>query len=63
MLRQVAALGGYFVEADLPSPLMGYPGALGIDLSKEQGDWPAILRKVEEAVVKAGGGGRMGTWA
>ena len=63
LLRQVAALGGYFVEADLPSPLMGYPGALGIDLSKEQGDWPAILRKVEEAVVKAGGGGRMGTWA
>ena len=63
LLRQVAALGGYFVEADLPSPLMGYPGALGIDLSKEQGDWPAILKKVEEAVVKAGGGGRMGTWA
>ncbi len=63
LLRQVAALGGYFVEADLPSPLMGYPGALGIDLSKEQGDWPAILRKVEEAVIKAGGGGRMGTWA
>ena len=63
LLRQVAALGGFFVEADLPSPLMGYPGALGIDLSKEQGDWPAILKKVEEAVVKAGGGGRMGTWA
>ena len=63
LLRQVAALGGYFVEADLPSPVMGYPGALGIDLSKEQGDWPAILKKVEEAVVKAGGGGRMGTWA
>ncbi len=63
LLRQVAALGGYFVEADLPSPLMGYPGALGIDLSNEQGDWPAILKKVEEAVVKAGGGGRMGTWA
>ena len=63
LLRQVAALGGYFVEADLPSPLMGYPGALGIDLSKEQGDWPAILKKVEDAVVKAGGGGRMGTWA
>ena len=63
LLKQVAALGGYFVEADLPSPLMGYPGALGIDLSAEQGDWPAILKKVEEAVVKAGGKGRMGTWA
>ena len=63
LLKQIAALGGFFVEADLPSPLMGYPGALGIDLSKEQGDWPAILKKVEEAVVKAGGGNRMGTWA
>ena len=63
LLRQVAALGGYFVEADLPSPLMGYPGALGIDLKDEQGNWPAILKKVEDAVVKAGGGKRMGTWA
>ncbi len=63
LLKKVAEIGGYFVEADLPSPLMGYPGALGIDLSKEQGDWPAILKKVEEAVEKAGGKGRMGTWA
>ena len=27
--------GGYFIEADLPSPLMGYPGALGLDLTWE----------------------------
>ena len=63
LLKQIAKLGGYFVEADLPSPLMGYPGALGIDLSKEQGNWPAILKRVEQAVVKAGGKARMGTWA
>ena len=63
LLKRIAELGGYFVEADLPSPLMGYPGALGIDLSQERGDWPAILKKVEEAVDKAGGKGRMGTWA
>ena len=63
LLRQVARLGGYFVEADLPSPLMGYPGALGIDFTEENGDWPAILKKLEKAVVDAGGGGRMGTWA
>ncbi|ACZ18360.1 hypothetical protein Taci_0120 [Thermanaerovibrio acidaminovorans DSM 6589] len=63
LLKQVAAYGGYFVEADLPSPLMGYPGAFGIDLSKEKGNWPAILKKVEAAVIKAGGKGRMGTWA
>ena len=62
LLKRIAELGGYFVEADSPSPLMGYPGALGVDLAQEKGDWPAILKKVEEAVVKAGGGERMGTW-
>ncbi|MDR3254066.1 MAG: DUF3798 domain-containing protein [Synergistaceae bacterium] len=63
LLRQLAANGGFFVEADIPSPLMGYPGAFGIDLQNESGDWPAILKKVEDAVVEAGAGGRMGTWA
>ena len=63
LLRQLIQYGGYFVEADLPSPLMGYPGALGIDLSAEAGDFPAILAKVEAAVVEQGGAGRFGTWA
>ena len=63
LLNRIAALGGCFVEADLPSPLMGYPGALGVDFSKEKGDWPAILKKLEQVVVSAGGSGRMGTWA
>ena len=63
MLRRIAELGAIFVEPDVPSPLMGYPGAFGLDLSQEHGNWPAILKKVEDAVVAAGGGGRMGTWA
>jgi hypothetical protein len=63
LLKQLLAYGGYFVEADLPSPLMGYPGALGIDLSAEAGNFPAILKKVEAAVVAKGGKGRFGTWA
>jgi len=63
LLKQLLTYGGYFVEADLPSPLMGYPGALGIDLSAEQGDFPAIIKKVEEAIVAKGGAGRFGTWA
>ncbi len=63
LLKQLLVYGGYFVEADLPSPLMGYPGALGIDLSAEAGNFPAILNKVEEAVVAKGGSGRFGTWA
>ena len=63
LLVQVAKYGALFVEPDLPSPLMGYPGAFGIDLKEEAGNWPAILKKVEDAVIEAGGGGRMGTWA
>ncbi|MDR1020439.1 MAG: DUF3798 domain-containing protein [Synergistaceae bacterium] len=63
LLVQVAKTGALFVEPDLPSPLMGYPGAFGIDLKDEAGDWPAILKKVEEAVAAAGGSERMGTWA
>ncbi len=63
LLKRIAEQGGYFIEADLPSPLMGYPGALGIELSDVKGDWPAILGRVEEAVAAKGGAGRMGTWA
>ena len=63
LLKQLAKYGGYFIEADLPSPLMGYPGAFGIDLTKEAGNWPVILKKVEKTVSDSGAKGRMGTWA
>ena len=63
LLKKLLELGGYFIEADLPSPLMGYPGALGIDLTEEAGDFEKILAKVESAVVEKGGAGRFGTWA
>ncbi|MEG1604247.1 MAG: DUF3798 domain-containing protein, partial [Cloacibacillus sp.] len=63
LLRQIAKHGGYFIEADLPSPINGYPGAFGVDLKKDAGNWPVILKKVEKAAVDAGAKGRMGTWA
>ncbi|GHU23190.1 hypothetical protein FACS1894164_07080 [Spirochaetia bacterium] len=63
LLRQLLTYGGMFVEADLPSPLMGYPGALGLDLSNETGDFQAILKKVENAIIARGSAGRFGTWA
>jgi hypothetical protein len=63
LLKQLLAYGGYFIEADLPSPLMGYPGALGVDLSGAQGDFAKILKTVEDAVVEKGGAGRFGTWS
>ena len=63
LLKKLLECGGYFIEADLPSPLMGYPGALGLDLTEEAGDFEKILAKVEAAVVEKGGDGRFGTWA
>jgi len=63
LLKQLLAYGGYFVEADLPSPLMGYPGALGLDFSDAGGDFEKILATVEQAIVEKGGAGRFGTWA
>src|SRR5450756_1698147 len=63
LIKQIMKYGGLFPEAEAPSPTFGYPGALGIDLKAEQGDWPAILKKVEQAVIDQGGKGRFGTWA
>jgi hypothetical protein len=62
-LKRVAELGAIFVEQDLPSPILGYPGAFGIDLKDAAGNWPEILKRVDAAVVEKGGAGRMGTWA
>ena len=63
LLKQLLEYGGYFIEADLPSPLMGYPGALGVDLTDANGDFQKILETVENAVIEKGGAGRFGTWA
>lgn len=63
LLKQLLEYGGYFIEADLPSPLMGYPGALGLDLTEEAGDFEKILAKVEQAICDKGGADHFGTWA
>ena len=63
LLKQLLEYGGYFIEADLPSPLMGYPGALGLDLTEEAGDFEKILAKVESAICEKGGADHFGTWA
>jgi hypothetical protein len=62
IIQQCMALGAMFVAQDDVSPLCGYPGALGIDLSAETGDFDAIVKKIETAVVAGGQSGRMATW-
>ena len=64
LIKQLlASKNGVFVEPDTASPLMGFPGALGLDLTKENGDFPAIVKKIEKAIADKGGAGRFGTWA
>ncbi len=62
LIKVLLEKGGYFIEADLPSPLMGYPGALDLDFTGDAGDFDKVLNTVEDAVVNAGGAGRFGTW-
>lgn len=62
LIRTLMECGGYFIEADLPSPLMGYPGALDLDLSGQADDFEQITKTVEDKVVEMGGAGRFGTW-
>ena len=62
LIKKLLECGGYFIEADLPSPLMGYPGALDLDITGATADFDAILKSVEDAVVEKGGAGRFGTW-
>ena len=63
LIKGLLEYGGYFIEADLPSPLMGYPGALDLDLTGSSEGFENIMRTVETAVVAAGGEGRFGTWS
>lgn len=62
LIKKLLECGGYFIEADLPSPMMGYPGALDLDLTGDAGDFEKLLTTVEDALVKSGGAERFGTW-
>jgi hypothetical protein len=61
LLKQIMQYGG--MSVGILAPTLGYPGAFSIDLSAEKGNWPAILKKVEETVVAKGGSGRFNAWA
>jgi hypothetical protein len=64
LIKQIVAnKSALFIEPDSASPLMGFPGALGLDLTAEKGNFPAIVKKIDAAVRAKGAAGRVGTWA
>ncbi|MDR1872216.1 MAG: DUF3798 domain-containing protein [Deltaproteobacteria bacterium] len=62
MIAGVINNGGYFVEADESSPLMGYPEALDLDVSQMTDDWGQIVQAIETRIVAKNAGGRLGSW-
>ncbi|MCR5098583.1 MAG: DUF3798 domain-containing protein [Lachnospiraceae bacterium] len=62
LIKELLECGGYFIEADLPSPMLGYPGALDLDFTDDTSDMQQKLEKIEDAIVEKGGAGRFGTW-
>ncbi len=63
LIKKVAEGGAIFVEPDMPSPTMGFPGALGITIpSDKAGDFDFINAQIKAAIAKLGNSGRMATW-
>ncbi|MDR2712660.1 MAG: DUF3798 domain-containing protein [Clostridiales bacterium] len=60
IIQRVVEFGALFVDSDIMSPLCGFPSALGLYLTAEEGDWPAIVKKIEADVVAKGMSGRVG---
>ncbi len=63
IIKRCVELGAMFLDQDDMSPNCGYPGALGLDLSAQMGDWWAMTQEIEKVIVEKGQSGRMGTWA
>ncbi|MDR1545328.1 MAG: DUF3798 domain-containing protein [Deltaproteobacteria bacterium] len=61
IVKQVAKYGGYFIESDLASPLIGYPKLFNINLSSNI-KWQDVIKEIDTAVVEANLAGRFGTW-
>lgn len=63
LIKKVAEGGAIFLEPDIPSPTMGFPGALGIKIPPDKaGDFNFINQQIKDAVAKLGNSGRMASW-
>ncbi|MDR2611718.1 MAG: DUF3798 domain-containing protein [Deltaproteobacteria bacterium] len=63
LVSAVAFEGGLFVQTDVPTPILGYPQAFGLDLGSYGNRWEDFLRDLDLKAREAGAAGRIGTWA
>lgn len=63
LIKQVVANGAIYVENDTPTPLIGFPAALNLDLKDVAGDFPAIVKRIEDTIKEKGESGRIGACA
>lgn len=55
--------GAIFPEQCCPSPTHGYPAALGLEITDAmKGNFPAIVKAINTALVAKGASGRFATW-
>ena len=63
MIKTVLENGGIFLMPNDPSPFIGYPSALGIEIAEEhQGDVAYMNEKISEKLKEMGASGRAGNW-
>ena len=63
MIKTVLEEGGIFLMPNDPSPFIGYPSALGIEVPEEyQGDFEWMNEQISEKLAEMGMSGRAGNW-
>ena len=63
IISGVMSTKSYYTYASDPSPFVGYPGALGIEVPDDKlYDVDYMMEAIEEKVTEAGMNGHMGTW-
>ncbi|MDR1042263.1 MAG: DUF3798 domain-containing protein [Deltaproteobacteria bacterium] len=62
MISAIIERGGYFVEADEATPLLGFPEALDLGPKEMQASRDRLVKTIERKLVARGAGGRLGTW-
>jgi hypothetical protein len=62
LINRIVAGGAIYPEPCDPSPLHGFPSALGIETGDGPADVPAIIAQIRSIVAEQGVEGRLATW-